>query len=90
MGGAIPADPTHFVNVSPIESYALPDPNDMGLFLGYALEQERLAIRFYSDFLEEIKDRDVITYFEALEILKNHVVVEDEIENFIGQAGKPK
>ena len=84
MGGAIPADPTHFVDVSPIEGYALPDPNNMEPFLRYALEQERIAIRFYSDFLEDIKDKDVITYFEVLEILKNHVVVEDEIENFIG------
>ena len=84
VGGAIPADPTLFVEVSPIESYSVPDPNDMGPFLGYALEQERIAIRFYSDFLEEIKDRDVITYFEVLEILKNHVDEEDEIENFIG------
>ena len=88
LGGAIPADPSHIVNVSPIESYALPDPNEMGPFLGYALEQERIAIRFYNDFLEEIKDRDVITYFEALKILKNHVVVEDEIETFLGQTGK--
>ena len=84
LGGAIPADPTHFVDVSPIEGYALPDPNNMEPFLRYALEQERIAIRFYSDFLEDIKDKDVITYFEVLEILKNHVVVEDEIENFIG------
>ena len=72
------------MDVSPIEGYALPDPNNMEPFLRYALEQERIAIRFYSDFLEDIKDKDVITYFEVLEILKNHVVVEDEIENFIG------
>ena len=88
MGGAIPADPTNFVDVSPIESYTLPDSNDMGPFLGYALEQERIAIRFYSDFLDQIKERDVITYFEAFEILKNHVDVEDEIETFIVQTGK--
>lgn len=88
LGGAIPADPTNFVDVSPIESYTLPDPNDMGPFLGYALEQERIAIRFYSDFLDQIKERDVITYFEVFEILKNHVDVEDEIETFIGQTGK--
>ncbi len=84
LGGAIPPDPTRFVEVSPIDSYTLPDPNDMESFLGYALEQERIAIRFYGDFLDQMKDKDVITYFEVLEILKNHVDGEDEIENFIG------
>ena len=57
LGGAIPADPTNFVDVSPIESYTSSDPQDMGPFLGYALEQLRIAIRFYSDFLEQVGRR---------------------------------
>ena len=88
LAGAIPADPTNFVDVSPIESYTSSDPQDMGPFLGYALEQLRIAIRFYSDFLEQVEERDVITYFDDFEMLKNHVDAEDEIKTLTGQTGK--
>lgn len=82
LGGAVPADPTKFVELAPVDEYSLPDPNDMKVFMPYALEQERGAIRFYHAFLESIHDKDSVTYFEVFEILKVHIAVEDEIENF--------
>jgi len=54
----------------------------MKAFLAYALEEERRAIRFYGGFMEVIQGRDIVTYDMLLEILKVHIAVEDEIENF--------
>lgn len=82
LGGAVPADPTKFVELAPVDDYRLPDPNDMKEFMPYALEQERAAIRFYNAFLDSIRDKDIVTYYEVFEILKVHIAVEDEIENF--------
>ena len=82
LGGAIPADPSEFARLAPIDAIELPDPNDTKAFLAYGLEQEREAIRFYNEFLESIRDKDVLTYFDVFEIFKVHIAVEDEIENF--------
>ena len=81
LGGAIPADPSSFVEVSPFQSFALPDSNsEVGTILSYVLEQERVAITAYSEFIERIRDRDLMTQHDLLGILSHHVTSEADLE----------
>jgi ferritin-like protein len=81
VGGAITADPTQFVQISPLDRFALPASNsDVGEILSHTLEQVRTGIRAYSKALERVKDTDAITYYELLKVMKDHVRSEDEIE----------
>ena len=80
IGGAVTGDPSRFVDVSPIERFSLPPSNsDVGAILSYILEQVRLGIRAYSEFLDGIREKDAVTYFEVLEVLKSHIKNEADI-----------
>ena len=82
-GGNIPGDPSRFAELAPSGPAEAPDPNDMDAFAKFLLERERAAIRFYGAFLDDIRDKDQITWFEVLDILKYHADMEDEIQTFI-------
>ena len=74
-------DPTQFVDISPIERFSLPPSNsDVGRILSYILEQVRLAIRAYGEFLDGIREKDAVTYFEVLKVLQSHIINESDIE----------
>lgn len=81
LGGAVTGDPSRFVEISPLQRFALPSSNsDVGVILAYILEQIRPAIKAYGGFLERIRDKDVLTYHEIVEILQDHIKSEAEIE----------
>ena len=81
LGGAVTADPSSFVEVSPFERFALPDSNsEVGTILSYVLEQERVAISAYSEFVERIRDRDLMTQHDLLGILSDHIKSEADLE----------
>ena len=81
LGGAVTGDPTQFVDVSPIERFSLPPSNsDVGRILSYILEQVRLAIRAYGEFLDGIREKDAVTYFEVVKVLQSHITNESDIE----------
>jgi ferritin-like protein len=79
LGGDIPGDLSRFAAFAPSCSGDAPDPNDSAAFVGFVLEQERAAVRFYAAFLNGIRDKDQVTWFEVFGILKYHVEMEDEI-----------
>ena len=87
LGGAVTGDPTRFVDVSPIERFSLPPSNtDVGKILSYVLEQVRLGIRAYGEFLEGIRDKDDVTYIEVWGLLKSHIKNEADIEAVLVKA----
>ncbi|MFQ5796299.1 MAG: ferritin-like domain-containing protein [Candidatus Bipolaricaulia bacterium] len=84
LGGAVTGDPSRFVEISPLDRFSLPSSNsDVKEILSQAVEGERLAIKAYSEFLEQVKDKDVVTYYEVLEVLKDEIEHEDEIETIL-------
>ena len=84
LGGVATGDPTRFVEISPIERFGLPASNsEVGVILSYILEQERRAIRAYGDFLELIQNKDMLTFQLCLEILKDKIKTEDDIESVL-------
>lgn len=85
LGGAVTADPSRFVERSPIDDYALPeDSSDVASILAYALERVRTVIEEYGRLLQSVRDRDPITERLALELLAAEVTREDEMENALG------
>ncbi len=81
LGGAVTGDPSKFVELSHIGRFTLPtDTSGVPEILSYILEQERPAIRAYGEFLGRINDKDIVTYQLGLEILKDKIRTEDEIE----------
>ena len=84
LGGAITADPTDFVARSPIEQFSLPgDFGDPATIVGYALEQVRVIISAYSDFLDRVRGKDELTYHLVLRLLASEVSREDEMEGVL-------
>ncbi len=81
LGGAITGDPTRLVEISPTEEFALPSSNaEVPVILSHTLQQVRVGIQSYDTALAQIKDKDEITYHELVDVLKDHVRSEDEIE----------
>ncbi len=81
LGSAVTGDPTQFVQISPLDRFALPASNSNVVeILSHTLEQVRTGIRAYSEALDRVKDTDAITYYELLKVVKDHVRSEDEIE----------
>ena len=81
LGGVVTGDPSRFVEISPIKRFSLPTSNsDVGEILSYVLEQLRPAIKAYGEFLERIKDKDMVTYYEVLGVLRDHIKSEADIE----------
>lgn len=68
----------------PIDTFVLPtDTSSVPEILSYALEQERGAIKAYGEFLHQIRDKDIVTYQLGVEILKDKVKNEDDIESVL-------
>ena len=81
LGGVVSADPTQFVERSPLEEFSLPDSNsEVGVILGFVLERIRMIIGEYGAFLERIRGRDEISHLLVLDLLKEQVARESEIE----------
>ena len=74
-------DPSRFVEIAPIQRFSLPTSNsDVGEILSYVLEQLRPAIKVYGEFLDRIKDKDMVTYHDVLGVLQDHIKGEADIE----------
>ena len=81
LGGEVTADPTQFVERSPLEEFSLPDSNsEVGVILGFVLERIRMIIGEYGAFLERVRGRDEISHLLVLDLLKEQVARESEIE----------
>ena len=81
LGGEVTADPTLFVERSPLEEFSLPASNsEVGIILGFVLERIRMIIGEYAAFLERVRERDEISHLLVLELLKEQVAREAEIE----------
>lgn len=84
LGGAITADPTHFVERSQGAAVHMPaDTSDPGTVLAYALTQEQKIIGRYGQLLERIRGADPITERLLVSILTDKVAQEDEIESVL-------
>ena len=87
LGEAVTGDPGRFVEISPISRFKPPVKySEVGVVLVYILEHLRVIIRAYGEFLEGIKDKDVVTYHEVLGVLKDHIKHEAEIESFLNES----
>ena len=81
LGGVVSADPTQFIERSPLEEFSLPDSNsEVGVILGFVLERIRMIIGEYGAFLERVRGRDEISHLLVLDLLKEQVARESEIE----------
>ena len=81
LGGVVSADPTQFVERSPLEEFSLPDSNsEVGVILGFVLERIRMIIGEYGAFLERVRGRDEVSHLLVLDLLKEQVARESEIE----------
>jgi bacterioferritin len=81
LGGAITGDPSLLVEISPTENFSLPKSNaDVREILSHTLLQLQAGIQAYSAVLARLKDKDEITYHLLLEVVKDHIDSEDEIE----------
>ena len=81
LGGVVSADPTQFVERSPLEEFSLPDSNsEVGVILGFVLERIRMIIGEYGAFLERVRGRDEISHLLVLDLLKEQGARESEIE----------
>lgn len=84
LGGSVTGDPRRFVELSPLKRFDLPSSiSDVGTILSYILDQERGTIKFYGDFLQQVKDKDDLTYKIILEILEAEVRREAEIQSVL-------
>lgn len=86
LGGDVTGDPTLFVEVSPADTYPAPvDFSDVGAILSIALERQRVAIRAYNDILQLVDGKDAVTYDLVLQLLKDEIAREDEIEGVLAR-----
>ena len=59
----------------------MPDSNsEVGVILGFVLERIRMIIGEYGAFLERVRGRDEISHLLVLDLLKEQVARESEIE----------
>jgi ferritin-like protein len=81
LDDAVSADPTLFVERSPLGEFSLPaSSSEVGIILGFVLERIRMIIGEYEAFLERVRGRDEISYLLVLDLLKEQVARESEIE----------
>jgi ferritin-like protein len=81
LGGAISGDPTLLLEASPTKTFTLPHSQaDVQDILSHTLEQVRVGLRAYGDALAQVKDKDAVTYHLLLEVVRDHIDSEDEIE----------
>jgi ferritin-like protein len=88
LGGAITGDPTRFIELAPVHEFSLPASGaDPRAILSDALKYERLFVEGYAEFCRRYRDDDIVSYEEAVHLLKDHVQREDDLE--MALAGSP-
>lgn len=80
LGGTIPEDLATIPSLDPVNSKALPSPNDMPGILKALWEKFRAIIPVYHELIETVKDKDPFTYMMLLPILEYYVIHEDELQ----------
>ncbi len=81
LGGAITGDPSLLVEISPTPKFTLPKSNaDVREILSHTLQRVQAGIRAYGGILVQLKDKDEVTYHILLDVLRDHIDSEDEIE----------
>jgi len=59
LGGEVTADPTQFVERSPLGEFSLPaSKSEVGIILSFVLERICMIIREYKAFLKRVRGRD--------------------------------
>jgi ferritin-like protein len=91
LGGAVTGDPSRFIDLAPIERFSLPESgSDVQAILSLALGYERLFVESYGEFAATVRDTDIVTYEEVVDLLRDHVKREDELEMaLLGYGGEP-
>jgi ferritin-like protein len=81
LGGAITGDPSLLVEIAPTKNFSLPKSNaDVREILSHTLQQLQVGIRAYGDAMAQLKDKDEVTYHLLLDVVRDHIDSEDEIE----------
>jgi bacterioferritin len=87
LEGTVTADPTHFVDRSPITEFALPNSNsDVAVILGYALRHIRSIIGEYQTFLDQVRGKDDLSHHLVVGLLGQEVHHEAEITAALASA----
>jgi ferritin-like protein len=81
LGGAVTADPTQFVQRSPLRAFSLPESaSDVGSILRHVRAQIRTGIEAYGALLAQVREKDDLSYALILELLRRQVAREAEVE----------
>jgi len=81
LGSEVTADPTLFVERSPLGEFSLPaSTSEVGVILGFVLERIRMIIGEYAASLERVRGRDEISHLLVLNLLQEQVAREADIE----------
>jgi ferritin-like protein len=81
LDGAITGDPALLVKLSALAEFELAaDPSDPAAITDYALERVRGLIGAYGDALERTRDADELTHRLLLELVRQQVRMEADLE----------
>lgn len=80
LGEAITADPTHFLEHSPLDEMSTPKPSDIEAILRYALTQVRTALRSYGQLLDRTRGSDDLTHRLLVKLARQQASRETDLE----------
>ena len=82
LGGTPPLSPEQWAKVATCK-YASPTDPHVKTLLEQNIEGERCAIKGYNNLIKMVKDKDVVTYNMAIQILADEVEHEEDLENLL-------
>jgi len=81
LGGEITADPSFWIERSPLPAFSMPESNsEVGVILEHVYERVRTIAREYGDFLGRVKERDELSHRLILRLLAEQVARASELE----------
>ena len=82
LGGTPPLSPEEWYKVAGC-GYAAPKDPHVKTLLEQNIKGEQCAIDAYNEILKTTKDKDVVTYNMALQILEDEIEHEEDLENLL-------
>lgn len=80
LGEAITADPTQFLERSPLDEVSTPKPGDVEAILRYALTQVRTALRSYGELLDRTRSSDCLSHRLLIKLARQQASRETDLE----------